>query len=108
VDGGILRGLRRREPAIDLLRSQDFLPHGTPDPLVLEWAAQAGRILLTNDRNTMVGYAYERVAAGLFMPGLVVTTNDQPIGGAIEDVRVIAECMSEAEIGGRIIFLPLR
>ena len=35
----VIRGLRRRLPEIDLVRAQDALPDGTPDPEVLAWAA---------------------------------------------------------------------
>src|SRR5262249_8906824 len=64
IHGEIIRGLRRRLPEIDLVRVQDALPEGTPDPEVLAWAAAENRVLITNDRNTMVGFAYQRVAAG--------------------------------------------
>ena len=49
VHGDILRGLRRRLPEIDLVRVQDALPEGTPDPEVLAWAAAENRILLTQE-----------------------------------------------------------
>jgi hypothetical protein len=62
VRNGILRGLRRRAPEIDLLRVQDALPDGTADPLILAWAAAENRVLITNDRETMIGFAYERLA----------------------------------------------
>jgi hypothetical protein len=39
VHGDIVRGLRRRAPEVDLVRVQDVLPEGTPDPAVLAWAA---------------------------------------------------------------------
>jgi hypothetical protein len=32
VHGGIVRGLRRRAPGIDLVRAQDALPEGGPTP----------------------------------------------------------------------------
>jgi len=109
VHGEIVRGLRRRRPDIDLLRAQDALPEGTPDPQILAWAASADRILITNDRNTMVGFAYQRVANGESVPGLVVTTNEQSIGSAIDDILIIAECMPEEEIRNRVVvYLPLR
>ena len=60
VHGEIIRGLRRRLPEIDLVRAQDVFPEGTPDPEVLAWAATEKRVLITNDRNTMVGFAYQR------------------------------------------------
>jgi hypothetical protein len=109
VHGEVIRGLRRRRPDIDLMRVQDVLPRGTPDPEVLAWAAGEERILITNDRNTMVGFAYQRVAAGEPVPGVIATTNDQSIGSTIEDILVIAEYLSEGEIRDQVVvFLPLR
>jgi hypothetical protein len=35
VHGDIVRGLRRRQPDLDLVRAQDALPEGTPDREVL-------------------------------------------------------------------------
>ena len=69
VNGEIIRGLRRRVPEIDLVRVQDALPEGRPDPEVLAWAASENRVLLTNDRKTMVGFAFQRVTAGESIPG---------------------------------------
>jgi hypothetical protein len=109
VHGEILRGLRRRMPEIDLVRAQDALPEGTPDPEVLAWAAAENRVLITNDRNTMVGFASQRVAAGELVPGLIATTNDQSIGSAIDDILLIVEYMPEEEIGNQVVvFLPFR
>jgi Domain of unknown function (DUF5615) len=75
VHGEIIRGLRRRVPQIDLLRVQDALSEGTQDRDVLAWAAAENRILISNDRNTMIGLAYEQVAAGRLVPGIIATTN---------------------------------
>ena len=108
VHGEIIRGLRRRQPELDLVRVQDALPEGTPDPGVLAWAAAEDRILVTNDRNTMVGLAYLRVAAGEPVPGLIVTTNDQSIGAAIDDILLVAETMPEERIRDQVVvFLPV-
>jgi hypothetical protein len=107
VHGGIVRGLRRRLPEIDLVRVQDALPEGSPDPQVLAWAATENRVLITNDRNTIVGFACQRVAAGERMPGLIATTNEQSIGSAIDDSLVVAKYMPEEEIRDQIVvFLP--
>lgn len=35
VRGEIIRGLRRRLPEVDLVRAQEALAEGTPDPEVL-------------------------------------------------------------------------
>jgi len=109
VHGDIIRGLRRRLPKIDLVRVQDVLPEGTSDPEALAWAAAENRVLITNDRNTMAGFAYRRAAAGGPVPGLIATTNEQSIGSAIDDILLIAEYMPEEEIRNQVVvFLPFR
>lgn len=109
VHGDIIRGLRRRMPALDLVRAPDALPEGAPDPDLLAWAAAENRIVITNDRNTMIGFAYQRAAAGKPTPGLIVTTNEQSIGSAIDDILLIAEYVSEEEISDRVVvYLPFR
>ena len=104
VHGEILRGLRRRLPEIDLVRVQDALPEGALDPEVLAWAATESRVLITNDRNTMVGLAEERVAAGQPMPGLIATTNRQAIGSAIDDILLTDD---NPALPARLPVLPL-
>jgi hypothetical protein len=109
VHGHIIRGLRRRLPEIDLVRAQDALPEGTPDPDILAWAAGEKRVLNTNDRNTMVGFAYRRLEVGETMPGLIVTSNAQRIRSAIDDILLIAVCVSEEEMRNQVVvFLPFR
>lgn len=107
VHGSIIRGLRRKS-RVDLVRAQDALDPATPDPEVLAWAALEARVLVTNDRNTMVGFARARVASGHAMPGLIVTTNEQTVGAAIDDILLIVECVTEEEMRQQaVIFRPL-
>jgi predicted nuclease of predicted toxin-antitoxin system len=108
VHGTIIRGLRRRQPKIDLLRVQDVLPLGASDREVIEWAVAGNRVLITNDRNTMVGLAYERVLSGVPVAGLIATSNNQSIGSAIDDILLITLCAREDEMRDQIVvFLPL-
>jgi predicted nuclease of predicted toxin-antitoxin system len=108
VHGEIIRGLRRRVPEIDLVRSQEALSRDASDLAILAWAAAERRVLLTNDRNTMIGFAWQRVAAGEPVFGVIVTTNEQSIGSAIDEILLIAECMTEDEIRDQVVvFLPL-
>ena len=71
-NGNVVTGIRHSYPQIDLLRIQEVGLSGHEDPDVLAWAADQGRIVLTNDRRTMPAFATERIAAGLSMPGLFV------------------------------------
>jgi hypothetical protein len=100
VHGDILHGLHRRMPEIDPVRVQDALPEQTPDPEVLAWAAAENRVLITNDRNTMVGFAYQR-AAGEPVPGLIATTNEQSVGSAIDDILLVAGTCPRKRSGTR-------
>jgi hypothetical protein len=59
----IVRGLRRRQADIDIVRIQDVGLSGADDPTVLAWAAQEGRVLLTHDVSTITHYAYDRHSA---------------------------------------------
>ena len=104
----ILRGVRRRSSAIDIVRIQDEGLSGAIDPIVLEWAAEAGRLVLTHDVSTMTAFAYDRVRVGQSMPGIVEASRELSIGNAIEDILLLAECSREGEWEGQIIYLPLR
>jgi hypothetical protein len=108
VHGEIIRGLRRRRPELDLVRALDALPQGASDREVLAWSANDSRVLITNDRNTMLAFAYQRFASGEPVPGIVVTTNEQSVGAAISDILLIAESVTAEEIANQVvIFLPL-
>ncbi len=60
-NGRIVRGLRRRDPKLDIRRVQDTDVFGASDEEVLEWAAAEDRVLLTHDVATMTASAHERV-----------------------------------------------
>jgi hypothetical protein len=49
LDNDIVRDMLRRLPYLAIVRGQDVGLSGAPDPRVLEWAAQEGRVLLTHD-----------------------------------------------------------
>ena len=55
VHDDVVRGLRRRESTLDMVRAVEVGLTHTPDPLILTWAAEHQRILITGDLNTMVG-----------------------------------------------------
>lgn len=104
----IVRGVRRRNPTVDLLRVQDVGLTGADDPTVLEWAAQSGRVLLTHDAATMSPYAYERVDNGKPMPRVFEVGRHVPIKLVIEEILLLAECSLADEWEGQVRYLPLR
>jgi hypothetical protein len=104
----IVRGVLRQNPNIDIVRVQDVSLFGADDPSVLALAAQEGRVVLTHDVATMTTFAYERIQARLSMPGLFEVSRRVPVGLAIEEIILIAECSLEGEWEGQVRFLPLR
>lgn len=107
-NGRILRGLQRRVPSLDVVRVQDLEKlQGADDPVLLEWAAEQGRILLTHDISTMGRHAYNRVIGGLPMPGVFEVSTDLPVGVAIEELVLIAKASLPGEWEGQVRFLPL-
>ena len=106
-NGDIVRALLRRRPELDIVRIQDVGLSGADDPMVLEWAAQENRILLTHDVATITHYAYNRVRSNLTMPGVIEVSRTIPLAVVIEDILLLVECSLEGEWEGQVRYLPL-
>jgi len=104
----VVRGVRRRSQSVDIVRVQDAGLLSTDDPTILEWAAETGRVLLTHDVATMTHYAYDRVRDGRPMPGVFEVPRHVPVGVAIEEIVLLAECSLDGEWEGQVRYLPLR
>jgi hypothetical protein len=104
----IVRGVRRRNPKIVILRVQDVGLSGAGDPEVLEWSAANALAVLTHDVATMTKYAHERIAAGKTLPGVFEVSRSVPIGVAIEHIALVATCSVDGEWEGRVMYLPLQ
>ena len=107
-NGTLYRALLREQPDLDLIRVQEVGLRTAEDPDILAWAASEGRILITHDRETMPGFAYERVGVGLPMPGVFVIRNrPRQIGQMAEEILLVILCSSQEEWKDRVEFLPL-
>jgi predicted nuclease of predicted toxin-antitoxin system len=106
-DNRILDGLLLRKPDIDVVRAQDVGLDGRKDPVVLDWAAQQGRIVLTHDVSTITAFAYQRIRSGQRMPGVFEIGQKEASGAIIEDILLIDACSTEGEWENRISYLPL-
>jgi hypothetical protein len=107
-NGRIVRGLLRRIPQLDLVRAQDLeILYQATDPVLLQWAADEQRVVVSHDISTMAYHAYERVRGWQPMPGLFEVHPDLPVGQAIEDLFLIATASLPGEWEGQVRFLPL-
>ena len=104
----IIKDVLDSNEAIDIILARDVGMEETPDPEILEWAAQNGLVVLSHDRNTMRGDAYARVTAGLPMLGLFLVVKGQPIGPVVQDILDAAESSFEGEWENRVEYLPFR
>ena len=94
LDSDIIEGLRYREPAIDLLDVKGAGLRGTRDPVLLDFAAQQGRILITHDRRTMTRYFRERLASGSSNPGLFIVPQRSGVREIVESLLLVWTCIA--------------
>ena len=62
---------------------------------------------LPHDVSTMTRHAYDRVRAGLPMPGVFEVPQSLPVGRAIEEVLLVAELSIEGEWANQVRYLPV-
>ena len=64
----IVKAVRRREPAIGFASAQEAGLEGVGDPELLDRAAREDRVLVSNDRRTMLDHFRAHLAAGNPVP----------------------------------------
>jgi Domain of unknown function (DUF5615) len=106
----IVEGLRRERPDCDILMVRDAGLLHRPDPDLLAYAQQHGRMLLTHDKRTMPGHMDDFVRAlphGEHSPGGFLVPQRMAIGPAIQELLLIWEASEPDEWRDCITFLPL-
>ncbi len=106
LNGDIIAGVLRREPAIDFQTAFAAGLSGVPDPEVLAFSATAGRLLVTHDRRSMPLHFGSFVATRASR-GVLVVPQDMPVREAIEDLILIWACSDAQEWVNVIDYLPL-
>lgn len=102
----IIKGLRRRQSAIDIQTADDANLRGLADPLVLALAGREGRILLSHDASTMQKHFAKYLEDGNTSPGVIIIRQQVPIGIAIEILYIAWEASSSEDWENRLSFLP--
>jgi hypothetical protein len=107
VDARIIHGVVLRIPGLDITFVQRSGLAATDDRVILQWAADTDRVLITHDVSTMVSWAYERVEAGQTMPGLAVIASTLPIGQAVDALCFLAQVAGTEDCIDQVLFLPI-
>jgi hypothetical protein len=106
-DQRIVRALRLRLPGIDHVIVQNVGLGGVSDPDLLAFAARENRITVTHDVNTVPRHASDRLRQSLPMPGVIVVPENLDIGRAVDDLEIVVECTTAADLVNQIQYLPL-
>jgi hypothetical protein len=108
TDPDVIAGLRRLEPAIDIIRvgDQGAPPGGTPDPDLLLAAESLGRVLVTNDRQTMPAHLSAHYLAGHHTAGVILLRGGFSLGSYVRAIlREWATTTADQWID-RTVYLP--
>lgn len=106
-DQDLLRGLLRRVPDLDAVTAYEVGMSNAPDPELLAWAAEAGRVLITHDRRTMPAHSARRLAAGDEIAGVIVVSRRIPISAAIDELEIAVMCSEPEEWRNLVRHIPL-
>ena len=106
-NGNILTGLRQRYHDVDIVRIQDTALQSAPDSVVLDWAAEERRIILTHDVQTLVNAAYERIKRSLPMPGVILVPNTLAVGAALDNLEIAIGAGQPEDFTDCVTFIPL-
>src|SRR5437879_3528974 len=82
------------------------LPLGTLDPALLEWAEREQRILVSDDRRTMIKHLADHLAAGRGSPGVFIIRPHTTIPEIVIFLRDAAYASEPAEWENQIRFIP--
>jgi len=106
-NGRIIRGLISRIEKLDLATSRSVGLARSPDPEILQWAAEEKRVLFTQDFKTIPVHIRKRAAAGLSHAGVIFVPQSLGVGRAIEDLEILIECSEEHEWTNQVLYLPM-
>ena len=105
LESYLLEALRERLPSVDITSVRAVGLTATDDRMILEWAAENDRIIVTREVSSMTAYANARIRAGVTMPGMVVIQSSTPVGDILDALEDLALYSLEGEWEGLILFI---
>src|SRR5262245_29244280 len=106
LNDAIVRGMMRREPAVGFARLRQFGLERNSDLDVLRFAARERWIVVSHDVSSMSSAAFELLADGEAMHGLLLVHQREPIGVIIESLILIWSASEAEEWIGLVERLP--
>lgn len=96
-------------PPVDVVRVGEppDLPAGSTDPDMLRWAERHGRVVVTDDVNTMPGHLAAHLAAGGVSPGVFrVRPRTRPTV-LVAELAMISFAGDPGDYADAVTFVPL-
>ncbi len=82
------------------------LPRGTQDPDLLIWAEREGRIILSDDRRTLLSYLTLHLQSGRHSPGVILIRPGFTLGELVAELVLIAHAGDPADYADWRQFIP--
>jgi len=103
---GIVKAVRRREPAVDFASALEAGLDGVPDPVLLDRAAAEGRVLVSHDRRTMIDHFRDHLAARKSSPGVLIVSQGSAIGEVVDALVLLWALSEPAELQDQVHYVP--
>ncbi len=105
----IIRGILRKRPSFDVVRTQDLSQTtGKDDNALLRFATAEDRIVVTHDLSTMVPAMREQLRTASQCAPIVMVPDSLPIGQVIDEILFLDDCALHADWSAGVLYLPLR
>jgi predicted nuclease of predicted toxin-antitoxin system len=93
----LVLGVRRIQPAIYILTASEAGILGMPDPDVLIFAAQEGRVLISHDIQTMPIHFGTHLAQQRQSAGVIIIAQLMPLRQAIDTIHIVWQASTAEE-----------
>jgi len=93
---------------IDAVRVGDVpeLPLGIKDPQILEWCEQTGRLLVSQDYDTIPVHFANHLSAGKHVPGVLLVRPGTTFRSIVVHLELIAHAATVDEYRDRLEYIP--
>lgn len=112
LPGRLLRAIQRHnansEHPLDVVcvGDPDDLPLSSDDASILIWCERTGRILVTEDKNTMPEHLQDHLDSDRHCPGIFLVRPNTSMNEMVEFLVLVAHASDPAEWQDRIEFIP--
>lgn len=107
VPEAVIAAAQALEPTIDIVRMQDVGLRSRPDRELIAWATREDRLIVSHDKNSLIGDAYSQLADGTPFPGVVAYSDKSSIGKLAEDMVMVALMHTTEQAENQVFYSPL-